>query len=275
MEPDARAWSDGAWRAASAALPRGPGVFETMRVERGAVAFWREHRERLERGARSLALPWPPPVELGPWLAHALAALPVSLQAVRLAWCPPALHLSARALTKPPDATELFVGDPCMPLRPFGAKTVERGPYEVALRAARERGAFEALVHGSDGTCIEGSFTNVFIVRAGRIETPPLASGALPGIVRGVLLAELERRPPRLGGEPWTVHELPLSLSDLAAAEEVLLTNSLVRVVGAARILGRGARTLPGRDGRLARVLLDRLERLEADSLRVPASDEG
>lgn len=41
-----------------------------------------------------------------------------------------------------------------------------------------------------DGTLTEGSFTSLFVERGGKLLTPPLATGLLPGILRAALLEE-------------------------------------------------------------------------------------
>jgi para-aminobenzoate synthetase/4-amino-4-deoxychorismate lyase len=69
-------------------------------------------------------------------------------------------------------------------------KTSDRAFYEAALRAAKAAGADEALLLRDDGLLTEGSFTNVFVERGGRLLTPPLALGLLPGVLRRSLIDE-------------------------------------------------------------------------------------
>jgi para-aminobenzoate synthetase/4-amino-4-deoxychorismate lyase len=64
-------------------------------------------------------------------------------------------------------------------------KTSDRGFYDAARRAA---GSFEILFARPDGLLTEGSFTNLFVPRDGRLVTPTLARGLLPGILRATLL---------------------------------------------------------------------------------------
>ncbi len=65
-------------------------------------------------------------------------------------------------------------------------KTSNRGFYDDARRAS---GAFEAVFADAHGFLTEGSFTNVFVERAGRLVTPPLSRGLLPGVLRADLIA--------------------------------------------------------------------------------------
>ena len=41
-----------------------------------------------------------------------------------------------------------------------------------------------------EGMVTEGSFTNVFVERGGRLATPPLSRGLMPGLLRARLIAE-------------------------------------------------------------------------------------
>jgi para-aminobenzoate synthetase/4-amino-4-deoxychorismate lyase len=55
----------------------------------------------------------------------------------------------------------------------------------------RARGShFEVVFERPDGLLTEGSFTSLFVERDGRLLTPPLARGLLPGILRARLIAE-------------------------------------------------------------------------------------
>jgi para-aminobenzoate synthetase/4-amino-4-deoxychorismate lyase len=62
-------------------------------------------------------------------------------------------------------------------------KTSDRGFYDAA------RGdAFEVVFARPDGHLTEGSFTSLFVERDGRLLTPPLSDGLLPGILREGLI---------------------------------------------------------------------------------------
>jgi para-aminobenzoate synthetase/4-amino-4-deoxychorismate lyase len=66
-------------------------------------------------------------------------------------------------------------------------KTSDRAFYDEARRAG---GAFEMLFTDADGFLTEGSFTTLFVARGGRLLTPPLSRGLLPGILRERLIEE-------------------------------------------------------------------------------------
>lgn len=71
-------------------------------------------------------------------------------------------------------------------------KTSWRAVYDAALAGAREHGCFEAILLNERGEIAQGARTNIFARIGSTLYTPPLASGALPGILRAELLARGE-----------------------------------------------------------------------------------
>jgi branched-chain amino acid aminotransferase len=104
------------------------------------------------------------------------------------------------------------------------AKTGNYLQSVLAVREARAAGAYEALLLDRDGFVTEGSTSNVFCARAGRLETPPVDVGILEGVTRGLVLALA-----RAAGIPAA--EVRLRPEDLAGADEVLLTSTVREVV--------------------------------------------
>lgn len=94
----------------------------------------------------------------------------------------------------------------------------------LAVREAQARGATEALLLNHAGEVAEGASTNVFVVRAGAVVTPPLDAGILAGITREVVL-ELGR------GLGLPVREEPLPVADLLGTDEAFLTSSTRELV--------------------------------------------
>lgn len=68
-----------------------------------------------------------------------------------------------------------------------GVKTTHRGLYDRA-RAALQEGVQEAIFLNDKGRVAEGTITNVFVQNDGRLLTPPITSGALPGVLRASLI---------------------------------------------------------------------------------------
>ncbi len=83
-------------------------------------------------------------------------------------------------------------------------KTTDRGFHAEALAIAQARGARDAVFVREDGLVTEGTYTNVFVERDGKLLTPRATLGLLPGILRGELLSE------------GRAEEAELTLADLA-----------------------------------------------------------
>ena len=130
-----------------------------------------------------------------------------------------------------------------------GAKTTSYAENVVALRAARERGAQEALMANTRGELAEGTGSNVVVVLGGRLITPPLSSGCLAGITRELLLEWA-------AGDGLDVIEESLPMASLASAEGLLLTSSTRDVQPVSEIDGRPLQDTDA--GRSAAVLFAR-----------------
>jgi para-aminobenzoate synthetase/4-amino-4-deoxychorismate lyase len=165
-------------------------LFETMRFDaRDGVADLDRHLARLKASADAFGFPFD--------RHHArneLQAATFRLRAdarVRLRLSPSgALAIETRPLPAP------VAGPVAVALRPravpahdirLAHKTSDRAFHDEARRAA---GTFEVVFTDAGGFVTEGSFTNIFVERAGRLLTPPLARGLLPGVLRARLLAE-------------------------------------------------------------------------------------
>lgn len=116
-------------------------------------------------------------------------------------------------------AVTLLIADHRLPnAHPLSAhKTTLRQHYEEGVRAAERVGAFDSLFFTEDGRLVEGGRTSVFLKLDGRWYTPPVADGALPGVMRGVLLED----------PAWRATERSLRRPDLDRAEAVVVCNAL------------------------------------------------
>ena len=99
-----------------------------------------------------------------------------------------AIAIEVRALPAAP-AGPVRVAVKPLPVEPedfrLAHKTSDRGFYEAA------RGeAFETVFVRPDGLLTEGSWTSLFVERDGRLLTPPVARGLLPGVLRERLIEE-------------------------------------------------------------------------------------
>jgi para-aminobenzoate synthetase / 4-amino-4-deoxychorismate lyase len=104
-----------------------------------------------------------------------------------------------------------------------GHKSTQRAAYDAGTRAAQAEGAFDSLFFGSAGQLVEGGRCNVFVQLEGRWFTPPLADGALPGVMRSLLLADAA----------WGARERRLMRADLDRAQAIVVCNALRGVLPA------------------------------------------
>ncbi|VVE88577.1 chorismate-binding protein [Pandoraea bronchicola] len=96
-------------------------------------------------------------------------------------------------------------------------KTTVRERYDAAWRAAQAQGAFDMLFFNERGELTEGGRSNVFVKRNGIWMTPPLSSGVLPGVMRGVMLAD----------PAWAAVEAVLTREDVLSAQAIVVCNAL------------------------------------------------
>jgi para-aminobenzoate synthetase/4-amino-4-deoxychorismate lyase len=69
-------------------------------------------------------------------------------------------------------------------------KTTRRHIYDRENRRARRQGFFEVIFLNINGQVTEGAISNIFILKQGRLYTPPVKCGLLEGVLRKHLLRE-------------------------------------------------------------------------------------
>jgi len=192
------------------AEPRPPlALFETMRWEAGELCRWPRHRARLAASAATLGLPF-----------DASAAEAAIAAAVTRARCESPAGDAARTLRVrlelredgaleadalphddgPPGPDVAWSQVPIVADDPARRhKTRDRALYDEASAWARAAGMADVLFLNEHGRVAEGAISNVFVLGAdGRWRTPPVADGALPGVLRGELLERGEAVEARL-----------------------------------------------------------------------------
>jgi len=96
-------------------------------------------------------------------------------------------------------------------------KTTIRSRYDAAWKQAESEGAFDTLFFNERGELAEGGRSSVFVRVGERWYTPPLSSGVLPGVMRGLLLDD----------PAWNAIECPISRETLERAQEIVVCNAL------------------------------------------------
>jgi branched-subunit amino acid aminotransferase/4-amino-4-deoxychorismate lyase len=206
----------------------GFGVFETLKVVERRPEFWSDHWQRLGQGARDLSLDYTTTSEELRGRCNQLIVQEGADNAV----------LKIVVFRDVADVSELILlRDQTYPdekySQGFSLKIVHGrpagtgvGPLKTQnylanilnLRSAQAEGFDEIVYVDEQGRILEGATTNIFVVKNGVLYTPPLALGILPGVIRARLL-----RTPQAHAE-----EKILSLDDLDAADEIVITNSVL-----------------------------------------------
>jgi branched-chain amino acid aminotransferase len=238
----------------------GDSVYEVTRTFDGRAFALEEHLDRLERSADGLGMALPPREAIRRAVDESCAAaggpdLYIRVVVTRGAGeigLDPALADAPRlvVIVKPvrlPDprcysdgVNVAIVGrsraNPPAPGAPHTVDPqVKSGNYLVSVLAvaeARRRDAFEAILTDAVGRITEGSSSNFFVVRGGRIATPPISVGLLEGITRAKV-TELAR------GAGLAVDEQPLWPTDLRGGDEAFLTSSVRGIVPITRVDGQ------------------------------------
>lgn len=129
----------------------------------------------------------------------------------------------------------------------------------IAFGEAKRRGFDDAVILGNDGFVTESTSSNVFAVIKGVLQTPPLDTGLLAGVTRSIVLKLAKDH-----GIP--TKETPLTVDDLNAADEVMLTSTLREVMPVVGI--EQQKIGDGKPGRMTKQLADIVHRHALESIR-------
>ena len=102
----------------------------------------------------------------------------------------------------------------------------------LATTEARRAGYDEAIMLSGDGYVADGPGENIFIVKEGRILTPPLSMSILPGITRDTII-HLAR------AFGYSVEETLLIRTDLYLADEMFMVGTATEVAPVRSVDGR------------------------------------
>lgn len=107
------------------------------------------------------------------------------------------------------------------------------------LYEAQQEGLDEVVLLNERGEVAECTAANIFCVKGGRVQTPPLTSGCLEGVTRSVLL-EIG---PKAG---VSCEEKTLRPEDLFSSEEVFISSTNRNLLGVGEIAGHRFTEAPG-----------------------------
>jgi branched-chain amino acid aminotransferase len=254
----------------------GDGVFEGIRTYNGRVFKLKEHVDRLFHSAKAILLEIP----LSP--AQVTAAVletcrrnrlddgyirlvvtrgvgtlglnpnrcerpSVIVIAGRIQLYPPELYEKGMAIVTVPTTRNLINAvNPAI-------KSLNYLNNILAKIEANIAGVEEAIMLNAEGFVAECTGDNLFVVRGGQLQTPPLSAGALYGITRSVVM-DLAREQ----GTP--VFESNLTRYDVYNADECFLTGTGAELIPVVRVDGRTVGS--GRPGPVTQALVGKYRAL-------------
>lgn len=227
------------------------GVFETMRAHAGTVFRLDRHLSRLHASLAALEIP--EPGELREWLLASVPDASDGDAGIRLTVtrgvggpgvAPPAdveptvvvavnpFPVFPAAIYETGLSVHIASGRRNEHAMTAGLKTIAFTDSVAALLEARRAGAEEAIFLDTASHCSEATSSNLFVIAAGVLLTPPTSCAALPGITRATVLELAQTL--RIEAA-----ERAFGIDELMGAEEAFLTSSLRGIAPVARVGGR------------------------------------
>ncbi|HYL63586.1 MAG TPA: aminotransferase class IV [Candidatus Methylomirabilis sp.] len=235
----------------------GWGIFTTIRIAQGEAFAYERHWRRLEKDAGMVRLPMPytsAKVRLN--LHEVIRANQVTEGCARIYLVYNQVGFW-RSEEKFPDVDLIIYTSPLPQYRePVRLALREHGRHAAsplagvksiswlqnvwAVAEAQKEGFDEVVLLNERGEVAECTAANVFAVKNGKVFTPPLNSGCLEGVTRGILL-EIA---PEAG---IAVVEQALKPEDLYSADEVFISSTNRNLISVGEISGHRIATAPGK----------------------------
>lgn len=230
----------------------GDGLFETMKIFRGAILFEKLHFDRLEKGVAAVKIKLPVLLRREK-LADEIKTICKKNKCEELARVRLSVFRGNGGLYDENNDAGYVIE--CWPLEqtmnelnenglvtgifPDGRKSQDNFAnlksssflvYSMAAQYARENKLNDCFVLNTKGNIADSTIANVFIIKNGGIVTPALSEGCVAGVMRHYLIQSLL-------SNGWLVEEKVVSPDDLLQADELFLTNAIrgirwVRVFG-------------------------------------------
>ncbi|MDB6057402.1 MAG: branched-chain amino acid aminotransferase [Verrucomicrobiales bacterium] len=237
----------------------GDGLFEAIRIRAGKPFRWEQHLERLQQGATLLNLKVPftsdelrkvaQELSAKNQMPEAILRLYVSRGVGERGYSPKGANnpfLSMALFPTPPldfnnpPRRKVVVAKITVPANhPLTAiKSTNKLTHILARAEADAFGADEALLVNTDGDLAEGTSCNLFWIQNNVIFTPPIESGALPGVTRNLVLELC----PKLS---IPIKEAAAKPDVLFTADGVFLSHTTMGIVEVEQVDGKTAARSP------------------------------
>jgi branched-chain amino acid aminotransferase len=234
----------------------GWGIFTTVRISRGEAFAYERHWRRLERDAATTRMPIPHgAAKIRVHLHEVIRANKVSEGAARIYlvynqvgyWRSDEAQPQVDLIICTADLPEYH--EPVrLALREHGrhaasplagVKSISWLPNVWAFAEAQKEGFDEVVLLNERGEVAECTAANIFTVKNGKVFTPPLSSGCLEGVTRGILF-EIA---PEAG---FSLVEQTFRPEDLYSADEVFITSTNRSLISVGEIAGHKIAAAPG-----------------------------
>lgn len=225
----------------------GDGIYETIRVVNGRIEYLTEHLKRLKQSAQTIYLKLPKkPRQINNAINQLLKMNRQKNAVIRIfiSRGPGPYGFDIQKCKNPTIVitAEPFQGYPQSfyekgitaaivstrrnsPLSiPPSAKTTNCLNGILAKEEARGLKAYEAIMLDLKGNVTEGSVSNVFCLKGGKVYTPALDGNLLPGVIRSQICLQARRA-------GYTVIEKKLSRTEFVNADSIFIANSLVKIL--------------------------------------------
>ncbi len=199
---------------------RGDGLFETLKTVYGAPYFLDRHLARLSRSASDLLFVAPDLDLISSKVREIAESSSWNMGRLRLTYFSNGEFLISHEELVIYDAKVFSLG--ISPHRRFASdfiahhKTLSYTGAAFGLRLAAQAGHDDLLYLNQMGEVVETGLANILVEIDGRLHTPRMDSGILPGIVRGVLLEWFPQ-----------IEEARLLIGDLKSASGLYLLSSI------------------------------------------------
>jgi branched-chain amino acid aminotransferase len=239
-----------------AGLICGWGIFTTIRIARGEAFAYERHWRRLDKHAAIINLPMPyAAAKVRMHLHEVIRANKITEGCARIYliynnvgfWQSdeprPQVDLLICSAGLPEYANVARLGlrahgrHAAAPLS--GVKSISWLNNVWAVAEAAKVGFDEVVLLNERSEVSECTSANIFVVKNGKVLTPPLSSGCLEGVTRGILM-EIA---PESG---VSVAAQSLHPEDLYSADEVFISSTNRNVIGASEIAGHKIAAAPG-----------------------------
>lgn len=218
----------------------GDGTFTTIAVREGVPLFWPLHLARLERDCRQLLIPFPGGEYLEPDVRTLCAAQPEGVLKIQITrgiggrgYRLPEPQRATRVLSihPPPDypselreiGVEVRLCENRLGINPrlAGIKHMNRLEQVLARAEWTDDAIREGIMLDAEGYVVEGTMSNVFLIKNGTVYTPKIDRCGVAGVMRSITIETARQH-------GLAVAESRIALEELYAADEVFLTNCVI-----------------------------------------------